>query len=133
MRLCLISTEVFAFGRYGGFGRATRTIGRALTHHEVDVHVMVPRRPGQQALEHLVGMQVHGISPWNLPKTITMLRRIDADVYHSQEPTVATWCAQRAVKVVSNTGHCRVYAVGGTVVWDMPEKERQEYIKAYGQ
>ena len=37
------------------------------------------------------------------------------------------------VKVANNTGRCRVYAVGDTVVWDMPEKERQEYIKAYGQ
>src|SRR5690606_27640366 len=26
MRICLISVEIFAWGKYGGFGRATRTI-----------------------------------------------------------------------------------------------------------
>jgi len=30
MRVCLISVEIFAWGKYGGFGRATRLIGREL-------------------------------------------------------------------------------------------------------
>jgi len=27
MRICLISVEIFSWGKYGGFGRATRIIG----------------------------------------------------------------------------------------------------------
>ncbi len=28
MRVCFLSTEIFAWGKHGGYGRATRTIGR---------------------------------------------------------------------------------------------------------
>ena len=34
MKVCLISVEIFAWGKYGGFGRATRIIGRELTRRE---------------------------------------------------------------------------------------------------
>jgi len=30
MRVCFICVEIFAWGKYGGFGRATRTFGREL-------------------------------------------------------------------------------------------------------
>ena len=53
MRICLLSTEIFAWGKYGGFGRATRTIGRELARRGLAVSAIVPRRPGQQAVESL--------------------------------------------------------------------------------
>ena len=34
MKVCLISTEIFAWGKYGGFGRATRMIGGELVKRE---------------------------------------------------------------------------------------------------
>jgi len=97
MRVCLLSTEIFAWGKYGGFGRATRTIGRELALRGLQVSAIVPRRPGQAAVESLDGMTVLGYpmrAPWQVGR---LCRAADADVYHSQEPSTATWLARRAM------------------------------------
>jgi len=44
MRVCLICVEIFAWGKYGGFGRATRLIGRELAKRGVEVFAVVPRK-----------------------------------------------------------------------------------------
>jgi hypothetical protein len=41
-----ISTEIFAWGKHGGFGRATRLIGFELAKRGLDVLAVVPRQPG---------------------------------------------------------------------------------------
>jgi hypothetical protein len=43
--------EIFAWGKYGGFGRATRIIGRELVKRGYEVYAVVPRRPGQKPVE----------------------------------------------------------------------------------
>ena len=96
MHVCLVSVELFAWGKYGGFGRATRTIGRELARCGVQVSAVVPRRSGQAEVESLDGITVYGFTrtaPW---KAAELFRRIDADVYHSQEPSWGTRVAMRA-------------------------------------
>lgn len=97
MRVCLLSTEIFAWGKHGGFGRATRTIGRELVRRGVEVFAVVPRRGGQGPVETLDGITVLGypiLAPWQAAR---LCRSADADVYHSQEPSTATWMAMRAM------------------------------------
>jgi glycosyltransferase involved in cell wall biosynthesis len=97
MRVCLISMEVFAWGKHGGYGRATRVIGRELVGRGVEVFVVVPRRGNQQRVETLDGMTVLGFesrAPW---RATDLLRECDADVYHSQEPSFTTYLAQKAM------------------------------------
>ena len=96
MKICLISVEIFAWGKYGGFGRATRTIGRELAKRGIEVHAVVPRRADQRPVENLDGITVHSFSPWRPWDAKEILREIDADIYHSCEPSLATYFAQRA-------------------------------------
>ncbi|MGH7499481.1 MAG: glycosyltransferase family 4 protein [Gemmatimonadales bacterium] len=97
MRVCFLSTEIFAWGKHGGYGRATRTIGRELAQRGVEVFAVVPRRGVQRDVESLDGITVLGypiMSPW---RAAALCREADADVYHSQEPSTATWLAMRAM------------------------------------
>ena len=64
MRICLISVEIFAWGKFGGFGRATRLIGRELAKRGHEVLAIVPRRQDQGQVEILDGITVLGFSPW---------------------------------------------------------------------
>ena len=41
---CLIATELFAWGRHGGFGMCTRTIGKHLVERGVNVSLVVRAR-----------------------------------------------------------------------------------------
>ena len=65
MKVCLISNQIAAWGKIGGFGTATRAIGGGLCKRGVDVAAVVPQRPsgGQRRIEQLDGMTVYGMNP----------------------------------------------------------------------
>jgi glycosyltransferase involved in cell wall biosynthesis len=97
VRICLISVEIFAWGKHGGFGRATRVIGRELVKRGVEVFAVVPRRPGQGRVEILDGITVLGFNRATPLRAAALLKQCDADVYHSQEPSFATYLARRVM------------------------------------
>jgi len=97
MRICLISVEIFAWGKYGGFGKATRTIGRELAARGHDVFAVVPRRPGQKPVETLDGITVLGFPPAFPPAAARLFRECDADIHHSCEPSFGTWFAMKTM------------------------------------
>jgi glycosyltransferase involved in cell wall biosynthesis len=97
MRVCLISVEIFAWGKHGGYGRATRVIGRELVKRGVQVFAVVPRRGAQRPIEALDGITVLGFNPATPWRATALLRDCDADIYHSQEPSFVTYLARRAM------------------------------------
>ncbi len=97
MKICLISVEIFAWGKYGGFGRATRIIGRELARMGIEVSAVVPRHEGQKEVEELDGIRVFGFNRSNPLSASSLLREADADIYHSQEPSLGTYLAQRTM------------------------------------
>ena len=96
MRVCLVTVEFFAWGRYGGFGRAARTIGRELARRGVEVTAVVPQRRGQRPVEQVDGVTVLGFPPHAPWRAAELYRACDADIYHSQEPSFGTVVAARA-------------------------------------
>ena len=97
MKVCLISVEIFAWGKYGGFGRATRTIGSELVKRGHQVSVVVPLRQDQKPVEMLDGMTVYGFPPLWPWASSRLFRQCDADVYHSCAPSFSTHLAMRAM------------------------------------
>jgi hypothetical protein len=97
MRICLISVEIFAWGKYGGFGRATRLLGPELARRGHEVLAVVPRRKGQREVESLDGIKVLGFSPWRSLSAVRLLRYANADIYHSCEPSLTTYLAMKSM------------------------------------
>jgi len=97
MKICLLSMEIFAWGKHGGYGRATRIIGRELARRGLEVSAVVPRRGEQQPLEVLDGITVLGFPPARPWKAAALLRQCNADIYHSEEPSFTTVVAQNAM------------------------------------
>jgi glycosyltransferase involved in cell wall biosynthesis len=97
MRICLISVEIFAWGKYGGFGRATRLIGRELAKRGIEVTAIVPRRKDQRPVENLDGIRVLSFKPSELFSATNLFRQANADIYHSEEPSLGTYLAMRAM------------------------------------
>jgi len=97
MRVCLISVEIFAWGKYGGFGRDTRIIGQELVKRGLEVSAVVPRRSEQKPEEDLDGIRVLSFQKSDLLSYGELFRQIDADIYHSMEPSISTFVAMRAV------------------------------------
>ena len=130
MRVCLISVEIFAWGKYGGFGRATRIIGRELVKRGVEVFAVVPRRPGQKAVETLDGITVLGFPPYFPWAAKKLFRQCNADVYHSCEPSYATHLAMQAMPQAKHMVTCRYPR--DTADWKMelglPSKNRLQVL-----
>ena len=97
MKVCFVANQIAAWGKIGGFGVNLRRLGGALANAGVEVHVVVPRRRGQQPVEQLDGMTVHGISWGAIFGGSSVYRQIDAEIYHLQEPTFAGFWARRAL------------------------------------
>ena len=89
--------EIFAWGKHGGYGRATRVIGRELVRRGVIVSAVVPRRGDQRPVEVLDGIVVFGFEPAAPWRAASLLRECNADIYHSQEPSFATYLARWAM------------------------------------
>lgn len=89
--------EIFAWGKYGGFGRATRLIGRELARRGVTVTAIVPQRAGQRPVEDLDGIKVFAFRVSDLGKISRLAQSINADIYHSMEPSLTTYLAMRSM------------------------------------
>lgn len=97
MRICLVCVEIFAWGKYGGFGRATRLIGRELKRQGIEVYAVVPRRGNQRPVEELDGIHVLGFKSYNLFEAYRLYQQVEAYIYHSQEPSIGTYLAMKAM------------------------------------
>ena len=107
MHICFISGEIFAFGKYGGFGRATRVIGGGLVRRGIKVSAVVPQRGNQKPVEDLDGITVYSFPrhrPWQAAR---LFEQVNADVYHSEEPSFSTWLAQRKMTDAKHVVTCR--------------------------
>lgn len=97
MKICFICSEIFEWGKYGGFGRATRMLGRELAKRGHEVSAVVPLRGDQQPVEMLDGITVLGFPPNRFWEAGRLCRQVDADIYHSQQPSLGTYLALQAM------------------------------------
>jgi len=97
MKVCLVCIEFFGWGKCGGFGRATRMLGRELTRRGIETVVVVPRRQDQPAETWVDGMQILAYTWWRPWRSLEIFRRCDANIYHSQETSMGTVLAMIAM------------------------------------
>jgi len=132
-RICLISVEIFAWGKYGGYGKSTRIIGRELVRRGYEVSAVVPRREGQQPEEWLDGIKVYGLKPIEMLTSGAIYKRIKADIFHSCEPSIGTWLAMKAVPHAVHLVTCQ--DPKGYQEWiqefSFPSKSRVQVLKNY--
>ncbi|MCW4013774.1 MAG: glycosyltransferase family 4 protein [Candidatus Bathyarchaeota archaeon] len=96
MHVCFIALEYFAWGKYGGIGKATRDIASELVKRGEQVSAVVPLGSGQSRCENIDGVDVYGFPMAEYPLIGGLLRRIEADIYHSQDLSLGTWLAKKA-------------------------------------
>lgn len=98
VNVCLVALDFHGWNCPSGcgFGRATRSLGRALTRRGVRVTAVVPRALGQPERCVVDGIEVFSFSPTRPGEAHRWLREVDADIYHSIEPSLLTHVAQRA-------------------------------------
>lgn len=99
MHICLLCTEIFRWGKYGGFGRATRVIGRELARRGVKVSAVIPLPRGSQEAvrEEFDGITVYGYPVHETWSSQALYKEVDADIYHTEEPFLGTYLARRAM------------------------------------
>ena len=97
MKVCFVVSQIFAWGKFGGFGSLTRTLGKGLAQRGLEVCAVVPLRGNQQPRETLDGITIIGFPARNLLSSIKLYRQCNADIYHSEEPSMGTWLAQQAM------------------------------------
>ncbi len=103
-----MTKELFAWGKYGGFGQYIRSLSEHLVKKGFDVYAVIPRSENQRPVEQLEGITVFGLPyPTSLADTIQsdllaracaplLFSRCRADIYHSVNPSFYTLLAKMA-------------------------------------
>lgn len=73
----------------------SRKLAESLVRAGHRVSVIVPGRQGQQPTETIGGVEIRSFSPRNVMDACRLIRESSADIFHSQDPTVLTYLAQR--------------------------------------
>jgi len=98
MHICLIASEFFGLGTAGGFGFATRSLGRNLVARGHRVTAVIPQPLGVVDTDMTFdGIRVRTFLRSEILKADWLYHDADADIYHSQEPSLSSYVAQRAV------------------------------------
>lgn len=98
MRVCLICTEFFGWGAAGGFGFATRSLGRELARRGIDVSVVMPRPRGIEERETVIdGIRIFAFPRHRPDLSQQLFRACDADIHHSMQVSLASYFAARAM------------------------------------
>lgn len=98
MHICLIASEILGFGVAGGFGFSTRSLGRNLVARGHRVTAVIPQPVDLSDTETMLdGIAVRTYGRNEIFTASGLYRKIDADVYHSQHPSLSTYVAQRAM------------------------------------
>jgi glycosyltransferase involved in cell wall biosynthesis len=95
LKVCILASQYFDWGIYGGFGSMSRKLAEALAQAGHRVTVIIPRRPGQAAHDRIGGVDVSRFSPFRWQEARDLIRQSSADLFHSQDPTLITYLAQR--------------------------------------
>lgn len=119
MRICFLVSEFFAWGKYGGYGTATRVVTTELARRGLDVTVVTPARGKQPPREVVDGVNVWSFPPSSPGTQFGLLRACKADVYHSQEPSLGTWLAMKAAPDRAHVVTCRDTRVGADWVIEL--------------
>ncbi len=105
-RICFVTKELFAWGKYGGFGKYVRLVSRELIKRGFEVCAVIPRSENQASLEDLDGVIVFGLPyPTSLLDSVPselvartcasyLYSKCRADIYHSVNPSFYTLLAK---------------------------------------
>jgi len=96
MKICFVVSQIFAWGKYGGFGSLTRTIGKELASRGIEVFVVTIQRAGQPTVQKLDGMTIMGFPTKDILFSGKPYLECDADIYHSEEPSMGTYWVQKS-------------------------------------
>lgn len=105
--VCILASQYFAWGKYGGFGCMSRKLAEGLARRGHDVSVVVPRRRGQRPVEVLGGVTVRSFAPLHLREAERLIRESRADIFHSQDPTLLTRLAESLLPNRAHIVTCR--------------------------
>ncbi len=115
MHVCLLSTEILGWGVAGGYGFATRALGNQLVQRGHRVTVVLPQPRGTEDRNLTLGeIEICTYPRLAFKQGAALLREVDADIYHSQQPGMGTWLANRTLPHKKHFVTCR----DSLLLWD---------------
>jgi glycosyltransferase involved in cell wall biosynthesis len=93
--ICIVASQYFGWGAYSGFGSMPRKLASGLAAQGFPVTVITQRRKGQRPLEMVDGVAVRSYGGLNIGELIHLVRQSKAQIFHSQNPSLVTYLAEK--------------------------------------
>jgi len=98
LKVCFLVSDIFNWGKYGGYGKLTRDLGTELAKRGIEVSVAIPKSGNQRTFESLDGMKIVGYPKFPskaqyLSYLLTYRLPIDSNIFHSTGESVYSYFA----------------------------------------
>jgi glycosyltransferase involved in cell wall biosynthesis len=93
--VCILASQYFGWGAYSGFGSMPRKLAQSLAADGFPVTVITQRREGQRPLERIDGVPVYSYGALNFAEARRLIRTSKARIFHSQNPSLLTYLAEK--------------------------------------
>ena len=101
INICFLVSDIFHWGKYGGYAKLTRDLGSELVKRNISVSVAVQKFENQRTFERLNGMKIIGYP--KIPSKLQYLSYfltyrflIDCDIFHSTGESIYSYMAMKA-------------------------------------
>jgi len=120
MKVCIVVTEFFGWGTFGGFGRLSRTIATNLAKRNIETHVLMQKSWVEHQPDYSLvdGVHVHAFDG-RLQTRLgfdsaakKLARQIGADVYHSEEVNIWSFYVQQGANHAKHIITCQDPEIG---------------------
>ncbi len=93
--ICILASQYFGWGAYSGFGSMPRRLAQSLAADNFPVTVITQRRRGQRPLERIGGVPLYSYGGLNVGEACRLIKASEARIFHSQNPSLLTYLAQK--------------------------------------
>jgi glycosyltransferase involved in cell wall biosynthesis len=106
--VCILAVQYFGDNKIGGFGSMARQLAEGLAERGIEVSVLVPNHCGmRQEREIINGVKVYSFRKRQFKLPAKLIKEINADIYHSQNPCLHSRIAQNALTHKKHIATCR--------------------------
>ena len=107
LSVCILAAQYFGDNKIGGFASMSRQLAEGLAMQGIDISVIAPNFGNLEDFQILNGVKVHTYRKFDFARAGRLIKEVDADIYHSQNPCILSRIAFKMMLDKKHIATCR--------------------------
>ena len=107
LSVCILAAQYFGDNKIGGFASMSRQLAEGLAMQGIEISVIAPNFGNLEDFQILNGVKVHTYRKFDFARAGRLIKEVDADIYHSQNPCILSRIAFKMMLDKKHIATCR--------------------------